>query len=330
MPRDARFWRNVTIIALLHVVLLLTFIRWSRGPRKSITSNIVWMNAGAGDAGDATTQNPPPAASARIKEEPPLPAPTPETERKTADKEEAEEEEPILTAAKSEIQLPTATPTPTATAKPTATPKPSPKAAPKATPKPTPKATPKPKAKATPKKLLAKASPKPSATPKEKEVEEESDETAKKKEVAKAALAKKDTGEESGESSEKPVKKAVGAHNGKKSGLGGGGGESSGAGGASEFGWYGNMLHDRFYSEWMQPTTSVPSGAKISALVKIRIEKDGTISDFKIVKPSGIVVVDESVEAVAKRVTQVDPLPAGLGGGGHYDVNINFEVNPSE
>ena len=105
---------------------------------------------------------------------------------------------------------------------------------------------------------------------------------------------------------------------------------AAGAGGAAEFGWYGNMLHDRFYSEWMQPTTSVPAGAKISALVKIRIEKDGKISDFKIVKPSGISVVDESVEAVAKQVTQVDPLPAGLGSGGHYDVNINFEVNPSE
>jgi TonB family protein len=123
----------------------------------------------------------------------------------------------------------------------------------------------------------------------------------------------------------------VAAHGGKKSGAGDSEGSSGGgAGGAAEFGWYGNMLHDRFYSEWMQPTTSVPAGAKISALAKIRIEKDGTISDFKIVKPSGISVVDESVEAVAKQVTQVDPLPAGLGSGGHYDVNINFEVNPSE
>jgi TonB family protein len=105
---------------------------------------------------------------------------------------------------------------------------------------------------------------------------------------------------------------------------------STGAGGAtraSEFSWYGKMLHDRFYSSWIQPTTSVAVGAKMSALVRIRIEKDGRVSNFTIVRPSGNVVVDESVAAVAKRVTQVDPLPKGLGGA-YYEVNINFELNP--
>ena len=71
----------------------------------------------------------------------------------------------------------------------------------------------------------------------------------------------------------------------------------------------------------------VASGAKLSALAKIRIEKDGCISDFKIVRSSGNVVVDESVEAVGKKVTRVDALPAGIGSGGHYDVNINFALN---
>jgi TonB family protein len=102
------------------------------------------------------------------------------------------------------------------------------------------------------------------------------------------------------------------------------------AGGASEFGWYGNMLHDRFYSEWVQPTTSITSGAKISTLVKIRIEKDGRVSNFEIIKPSENVVVDESVATIAKRVTQVDPLPTGLGNGDHYDVKINFELNSEQ
>ena len=90
------------------------------------------------------------------------------------------------------------------------------------------------------------------------------------------------------------------------------------------------MLHDRFYKEWAQPTTVVASGAKFSALAKIRIEKDGRISNFKIVRSSGNVVVDESIEAVAKRVTRVDSLPTGLANGDHYDVNINFELNPEE
>ncbi len=65
----------------------------------------------------------------------------------------------------------------------------------------------------------------------------------------------------------------------------------------------------------------------MSVLVRLRIEKDGRVSDFALVRPSGNVVVDESVAAVAKRVTQVDPLPAGLGNGGHYEVNIKFELN---
>ena len=99
---------------------------------------------------------------------------------------------------------------------------------------------------------------------------------------------------------------------------------------ASEFGWYGNMLHDRFYSAWIQPTTTVASGTKISTLVKVRIEKDGHVSKFEIIKPSENVVVNESVAAIAKRVTEVDPPPTGLAQGDHYEVKINFELNTNQ
>ena len=47
-------------------------------------------------------------------------------------------------------------------------------------------------------------------------------------------------------------------------------------------------------------------------------EKDGRVSHFEVVKPSGIPELDESVAAVAKRVTQVDRLPDGLVSGDHY------------
>jgi TonB family protein len=90
------------------------------------------------------------------------------------------------------------------------------------------------------------------------------------------------------------------------------------------------MLHDRFYSAWIQPTTTAASGARISTLVKVRIEKDGRVSSFEIIKPSENIVVNESVGAVAKRVTEVDPPPDGLGNGDHYDVKINFELNTDE
>jgi TonB family protein len=108
------------------------------------------------------------------------------------------------------------------------------------------------------------------------------------------------------------------------------GGSAGGGRSASEFGWYGHMLHDRFYSAWIQPTTSVPSGSKISTLVKVRIEKDGRVSKFEIIKPSENVVVNESVAAIAKRVSEVDPPPDGLSNGDHYEVKINFELNTEQ
>lgn len=147
----------------------------------------------------------------------------------------------------------------------------------------------------------------------------------KKKAIAKAALAKEENGEET---FERPAKKATAAGEGeetKTKGSAGSGGKGSGEGGASDVGWYGNMLHDRFYSEWVQPT-SVLHSAKLSVLLRIRIQKNGRISDYSIAKSSGNPVVDDSVTAAAARVKQVDPLPSGLGGD-YYDVNINFELN---
>ena len=35
MTRDARFWRNVTIVGLIHLVLLVGLLWWSRAPSKA-------------------------------------------------------------------------------------------------------------------------------------------------------------------------------------------------------------------------------------------------------------------------------------------------------
>jgi outer membrane biosynthesis protein TonB len=217
--------------------------------------------------------------------------PKPEAPKPSNEDEEHEKKPAVLTA-KSEIELPSPTPKPTPTA--ASTPKST------ATPTPKPKATPRPIPKPTPKKaLVAKASPKPS--PK-----------------AKPGSAK------ANEKSEKNEKSAQTRSGGVQSAVSGGGSS------ASEFAWYGNMLHDRFYSAWIQPTTHVPTGAKISTLVKVRIEKDGHVSKFEIIKPSENAVVNESVAAVAKQVTEVDSPPAGLVKGDHYDVKINFELNTEQ
>jgi outer membrane biosynthesis protein TonB len=297
MPRDVRFWRNVTLIAVAHVAILLGLIRWSVEARSSSNAqSIVWIS-GAEDlaAGEPErSESPQPAIT---------PAPPPESE--PLEKDEATEETPLVTAAKSEIELPTPTPEPTSAPRPTATPRP------KATPSPTPKPTLK-------KTVVAKASPKPSpkakTTPtKSAEEAKKTDENAEKKKIAKIALAKNESSSQASKT-------------GSADKVGHGGGGSS----SSEFGWYGNMLHDRFYSAWVQPTTTVASGAKISTLVKVRIEKDGRVSGFEIIKLSQNVIVNESVAAVAKRVTQVDPPPDGLSTGDHYDVKINFELNTEE
>ena len=312
MPKDARFWRNVTLIALAHVALLLGLIRWSVEARSSSNAqSIVWIS-GAEDlaAGEAESSNSPQPAM--------TPIPPPESE--PLEKAEVIEETPLVTAAKSEIELPTPTPIPTSTPKPTATPTAKPKTTPKPTPKPARNATHNVAGGPTLKKtLVAKASPKPSPKAKSsptKSAEEakKTEANAEKKKIAKIAPAK------DGSSSQASGK----TDSAGKVGHGGGGNSPS------EFGWYGNMLHDRFYSAWIQPTTNIASGARISTLVKVRIEKDGRVSSFEIIKPSENIVVNESVGAIAKRITQVDPPPAGLGNGDHYDVKINFELNTDQ
>jgi TonB family protein len=298
MSKNPRFWRNVTLIALAHVALIAGLIRWSFAARTAPdTESLVWLS-GAEDfeAGSAETKTAPPAtiSDSPVESEPLKP-------------DETEKERSSLTQAKSEIELPTPKPTPTET------PIPKPTAKPRATPK----LTPKPAAKPTPKKtLLAKAS-KSSPHPKSslrKSKEEQTDWTTEKKKSAKITSAKTEPSSDTG---------SVKTGSGK-------GGTAGGGSSASEFGWYGNMLHDRFYSAWIQPTTNVPSGAKISTLVKVRIDKDGRVSKFEIIKPSENVVVNESVAVVAKQVTQVDPPPTGLIHGDHYDVKINFELNTNQ
>jgi outer membrane biosynthesis protein TonB len=236
-------------------------------------------------------------SSGSKEEEQPPPRVTPPTE---ADDKEVEQERRVATTVKSEIELPSATPKPTATPVPkaSATPTPKPKTTPKATPKPTPK-----------EKLVAKASPKSLTKPKPSPAK------AKSEKKEKIALVKKDSAPQSGSGQTGSIDKGASA---------------SGGSGISEFSWYGNMLHDRFYSAWIQPTTNLPSGTKISTLVKVRIEKDGRVSKFEIAKPSANIAVNESVRVVAKQVTQVDPPPTELIKADHYDVKINFELNTGE
>jgi outer membrane biosynthesis protein TonB len=283
------------LIALAHVALVVGLIRWSVAARASTNAeSIVWLGE---DLAPGKSENEK-ALSVQRDAHPIQPKPLKD--------DESEEEKPAVTTAKSEIELPSPTPKPTPTSKST----PKPKVTPKTTPRPAPK-----------KILLAKASPKP--VPKTKPSPAKAGERSEKNQ--KSLTAK--TGTASQNRSGKIGSTAKGS---SASGLPAVASAKAGGSSASEFGWYGHMLHDRFYSAWIQPTTSVPSGSKISTLVKVRIEKDGRVSKFEIIKPSENVVVNESVAAIAKRVTEVDAPPAGLIKGDYYNVKINFELNTEQ
>jgi TonB family protein len=298
MSKNPRFWQNLTLIALAHIVLIAGLIRWSLAARSAPDAeSLVWLSGAedlAAERSESSSALPTKVSVASVESQPLRPD------------EKAKEQLP-LTQAKSEIELPK--PTPMETPVPKATAKP--KATPKLSPKPTPKSTPK-------KTVLAKAT-KSSTHPKSsppKSTGDQTDAISEKKKSAKTASAKTKSSADDG--------------GGKTSSASKGGGHAGGGASASEFGWYGNMLHDRFYSAWIQPTTTVAFGAKISTLVKVRIEKDGRVSKFEVVHPSENPVVNESVAAVAKQVTEVDPPPTGLIKGDHYDVKINFELNTNQ
>jgi TonB family protein len=90
------------------------------------------------------------------------------------------------------------------------------------------------------------------------------------------------------------------------------------------------MIHDRFHARWEQPTSIVRSAQDFVTTLKIRIRKDGTISDREIVNSSGNTVMDESVMAAAQKVLEIDPLPAGLGNGESFEININFKLDQGQ
>lgn len=305
MPKNLRFWSNVALIATAHVTIIVGLIHWSSETREGTGQSIMWLNGGAA----LEKKNSPVTKS---------PAPRNETKAESIKLPEVDDNRPFLASAPSEIQLPTPRPKLTPTATPVRTPKPKSKE----TPKPTPKLTPKPSPKSPPKKItLAKASPKPTTKPTPEKVENEKAEE-EKKEIAKAIPVKEDSAEKE---PNKTTATQIGS--GKETTSGTGGGRAGGSTREAQFGWYGSMLHDRFYSEWVQPTSVASPGAKNSVLVKLRIEKDGRVSSFEIVRPSGNSELDESVKAIASRMTQVEALPDGLGKSDHYDVKINFELN---
>ncbi len=94
----------------------------------------------------------------------------------------------------------------------------------------------------------------------------------------------------------------------------------------SQYGWYNDLLHDRFFSQWDQPTSLFDPQHQFTCTLEIQISKNGSILGYKIVRGSGNEILDQSVLEAAAHVKQIDALPSGLGKNGIYTVRIDFEL----
>ena len=286
----------------------------------------------------------------------PTPTPTPQPTRTPV---------PTPTIVVQATPHPTPTPTPHPTPHPTE--KPTPKPAPKHTPKPTPKPTKKPKIapareltpptddedepEATPKKKVTtpkpKATPRATPTPKPlladappKAAEPKSLETATDPEPNVKKGTRPD-GNESESAEEIAVRAATRPNAGTPgaAGAAGPGGtarsgrgtsttaKTAGGNKGADLGWYYSQIHERFYGQWNQPTSISTTERKLSAKLRIRIERDGTISSYEIARSSGLELMDESVLDAASRVKKIEPLPDSLAKSAPYTLSIDFELD---
>ena len=100
-------------------------------------------------------------------------------------------------------------------------------------------------------------------------------------------------------------------------------GSGSGAGKPSDFGWYFSLLRDKYYAVWSPP--SVPDAASLVVTLKIRVKRDGTVLGYELIKSSGNSLMDGSVLEAARQVSQIDPLPSGLGKEDTVEIPVNFK-----
>ena len=105
--------------------------------------------------------------------------------------------------------------------------------------------------------------------------------------------------------------------------LGGGGG-GGGGGSDSPLAWYYAMVKQIMYEAWQQPSGLANAGNPI-ATVTIRVKRDGTISDWQLMRPSGNALMDESVKRAVQSVKRLKPLPPQFIGPSQ-DITIQFEL----
>jgi TonB family protein len=332
------FRLNFALIAALHLLVLGAVLLLAFFPSRKKDENVVWMNPGSfasgspmSDGMDGAAQ---PDTAAGEKENlpaepeptlspPPSIAPTPPP---TAPEIPPEIPKDTPTPRPSVQLTPTPPPnlvTPKPTPKPTPSPKPSPSATPKPSPKPSLKPTPKSSPKPTPKasaKPAAKPTPEESSTPKSKPGESLAHKSPSKKEEEKTAKNVPSPAghksENGGGSSDKPPK------NTSSNGATGNGTGSTPGNGDAGFGLYAEIIKNRFDGAWNQPHGQIPADSALVVTVHLKIEPDGTVTEFSIVEGSGNSVVDETVKEAGHKITRLPPPPGGSG----FSPTIRFEL----
>ncbi len=90
------------------------------------------------------------------------------------------------------------------------------------------------------------------------------------------------------------------------------------------FGWYFALVRKALYDAWTQPG-GLSASSGLSVQVRIRVERDGTVSRREILRPSGHAGMDESVRRAMDAVRKLPPLPDGYRGA-FRDITIEFEL----
>jgi TonB family protein len=85
---------------------------------------------------------------------------------------------------------------------------------------------------------------------------------------------------------------------------------------------YVGVLTNRFQAAWNQPTGEISMGKTLEVTVKLKVEADGTVTEFTIMAGSGNAVVDESVREAGKRITKLPPPPNNQA----FSAPVRFEL----
>ncbi len=94
------------------------------------------------------------------------------------------------------------------------------------------------------------------------------------------------------------------------------------AGSPDELSRYHALLHETIYRAWSQPSGVLPGSR---AVARIRVQRDGRISQREIIRSSRSSAMDDSILRALEAVSSVSPLPSVLSGS-HHDFTIEFEL----